>query len=92
MKNKFYFEMTDTFSGELNYCWIERFEVEAKTLLGALRKISQHTGYNFRSDGMIGDFEKLYKARKACVALYEISEHNFDGTIFKDWLVKAKKL
>lgn len=90
--NKFYFEMTDTFSGELNYCWIERFEVEAKSLRGALQKLSRVTGYNFRSTGMIGDFEKLFKARKACVALYEISEHNFDGAVFKDWLLRAKKL
>lgn len=88
----FYFEMTDTYGGELNYCWIERFEVEAKTPMGALRKVSKETGYNFRFNGMIGDFEKLYKAKNACVALYQVSEHNFDDIIFTDWKLKARKL
>ena len=88
----FYFEMTDTFGDDLNYSWIERFSVEAKTPMGALRKVSKETGYRFRFKKWIGNSEKLYKAKKACVALYEISENNFDGTIFDDWKLKTRKL
>lgn len=69
MKNKkdtFYFEMTDTFGGELNYCWLYRFSIEAKNLRGALIKLSRKTGYNFRHNGLI------YKAKNACIAAYEL--------------------
>lgn len=62
----FYFEMTDTFGGELNYSWMKRFEVSAKSLKGALQKLSRETGFNFRFDGSV------YRAKRACVALYEL--------------------
>ena len=29
MKNHYYIEMTDTFGGEANYCWVNRFIVRA---------------------------------------------------------------
>ena len=79
--NKFYFEMTDTFGGELNYTWLHRFEVTAKNLRGALIKVSRETGYNFKNNG------NYYKAKRACVALYEL-----DYEILPDWIEKAKKL
>lgn len=81
--NKFYFEMTDTFGGELNYCWLHRFEIKAKSLRGALQKLSRETGYNFRYDG------SNYRAKKACIVAYEI-DHFQD--ISQDWTDKAKKL
>ena len=63
----FFFEMTDTFGGEPNYCWIKRFEIHAKSLHGALMKLSRETGFNFRFDGI------NYRAKKACVCAYEVS-------------------
>ena len=78
----FQFEMTDTFGGELNYCWLYRFEVTAKNLKGALIKVSRETGYKFRFDGI------NYSAKNACVALYECFEVESD----MDWIEKAKKL
>lgn len=84
--NKFYFEMTDTFGEDLNYCWLKRFEISAKSLHGALIKLSYETGLNFRFDGI------NYRAKGACVAAYEVFQENFDGTIFRDWSQAAKKL
>jgi hypothetical protein len=78
---KYYFEMTDTFGGELNYCWIHRFSIKANSIRGALQKLSKETGFNFRYNGM------HYKAKKACVAAYEI-----ESDIDQEWLEKAKEL
>lgn len=78
---KYYFEMTDTFSGELNYCWLHRFTITAKSLRGALQKLSRETGYHFRNNGM------HYKAKNACIAAYEL-----EYEVQAEWLDKAKKL
>ena len=74
----FYFEMTDTFGEDLNYSWIKRFEISAKSLRGALQKLSHETGFNFRFDG------NLYRAKHACIAAYEL-EH-----VHAEW--QGKKL
>jgi hypothetical protein len=79
--NKYFFEMTDTFGGELNYCWLHRFNIKEKSLRGALQKLSKETGYNFRNNGL------HYKAKNACVVAYEI-ENEIDQT----WLDKAKEI
>ncbi len=68
--NIFYFEVTDTFGHELNYCWVRRYKINAKSLLGALRKLSKETGLHFRYNGI------YYKAKKACVGAYEM-ENDF---------------
>ena len=83
----FYFEMTDTFAGELNYCWLKKFEVKAKSLRSALIKISKETGYNFRYNGL------FYKAKDACVGLYEM-EHDFAQykIEYQQWLADAKRI
>jgi hypothetical protein len=67
-QNKFYFEMTDIFAGELNYCWIKRYIVSASSVLGALKKLSQYTKYHFKNTGT------YYKEKNSCIALYEIKE------------------
>lgn len=52
VKTVFYFEHTDLFGGECNYCWINRFAVKAKTLRGAVNILSRHIGLKHRFDGM----------------------------------------
>lgn len=85
--NTFYFEMTDTYSCELNYCWLKRFKVTAKNLKGALIKLSHETGLNFRNNG------SYYKAQKACIGLYELDfDHADYVTNNTDWLEKATEL
>lgn len=78
--NVFYFEMTDTFGHELNYCWLHRFAIEAKNLKGALIKLSRETGFNFRHNG------SYYKAKNACIGAYELELTD------KDWEERAIKL
>lgn len=81
MKNTYYFEMTDIFGSELNYCWLHRFKIEAKNIRGALIKLSHETGFHFRNNGI------YYKAKKAGVAVYEL-----DYEVDQTWLDKAKGL
>lgn len=35
-------EFTDTFGGEANYCWVDRFTVEATNIKQAITKAKQH--------------------------------------------------
>jgi len=70
--NTYFFEMTDTFGGEKNYCWIKRFKVTAKSYTHAVSKVSRETGYHFRNIARQYDM-KEWKAKKACVVLYESS-------------------
>jgi hypothetical protein len=44
MKNHYFVEMTDTFGGEANYCWVNRFIVSASTPRGAMRRVTTRTG------------------------------------------------
>jgi hypothetical protein len=40
-KNIFSYEITDTFSGEANYCWVIRGTVKAKSFRGAITAIKR---------------------------------------------------
>lgn len=51
MKNHYFVEMTDTFGGEANYCWVHRFIVSASSPRGAMRKVSRETGFAVRNVG-----------------------------------------
>jgi len=51
MKNTYFIEMTDTFGGEANYCWVNRFIVSASSERGAMRKVARQTGSNVRNVG-----------------------------------------
>jgi hypothetical protein len=85
--SKFYFELTDTFGSDLNYCWLKRFEVTANSLHGALCKLSAEIGFNFRFNG------SYYKAKNACVGLYELDFDHADFVLNNsDWLDKAIKI
>ena len=46
-KEKFFVEMTDTFSGEANYSWVRRYIVTASTMRGAVWKVSRHTNVSW---------------------------------------------
>ena len=51
MKNHYFIEMTDTFGGEANYCWVNRFIVSASTPRGAMRRVCARTGDRVRDVG-----------------------------------------
>ncbi len=48
MKNQYFIEETDTFGGEANYCWVNRFIVSASTPRGAMRRVTARTGDKVR--------------------------------------------
>jgi len=77
----FYFEVTDTFGGEPNYCRLNRFTIKAKTIRGAVIKLSRHTGLSYRNNG------RYYKAKGACIIAYEI-----DCEVDSTWLDRAETL
>ena len=78
MKQYFVVEVTDTFSGEANYCWVHRFKVKASTMMGAIRKVGQEMGLSFRKDWDCGDTAR-YNAKRACICA------------FVDWLDESQE-
>lgn len=65
MKQQFLVEMTDTFGGEANFCWVNRFLVTASTERGAIGKVTRKTGYHARSVG-----GGRYDVRGACICYF----------------------
>lgn len=47
-KHTYFIEMTDTFGGEANYCWVNRFLVSASSPRGAMRRVCARTGDTVR--------------------------------------------
>jgi len=43
-KSKYDVEYTDTFGGDANYSWVRRTQIEAPTLLAAIRKAKRFVG------------------------------------------------
>jgi hypothetical protein len=68
-KRTFNVEVTDTFGGEANYCWVRRMQVKASSLRGAISIVSRESGYSFRKDYDCGDMAR-YSARGACVCAF----------------------
>ena len=65
MKNQYFIEMTDTFGGEANYCWVNRFIVSASTPRGAMRRVTARTGDRVRDVGC-----DRWDAVGACVCFF----------------------
>ncbi len=63
-KQTYYIEVTDTFGGDLNYCWIRRYAVKATSERGAMRVVGNHAGYALRNDG------GCWRFQGACIAAY----------------------
>jgi hypothetical protein len=41
-------EITDVYGGEANYSWVTRHTIQAKSIRGALQKLSRMSGLNWR--------------------------------------------
>jgi len=65
----FFVEITDTFGGESNYSWVNRFIVKASTFRGAISKVSKETGYSFKCVMSAGDMSR-YDAKSACICAF----------------------
>ena len=68
MKHTYFIEMTDTFGGEANYCWVNRFLVSASTPRGAMRRVCARTGDSVRCV-MSGDPER-WDSTQGCVCYF----------------------
>lgn len=68
-KNSYFVEMTDTYGGEANYSWVNRFVVSANTVRGAMRKVTNETGYYTRKDYETGEMSR-YSTKSGGVCFF----------------------
>ena len=71
-KQTYFIEMTDTYGGESNYSWVNRFLVQSVSMRGAISKVTRETGYHARLTYECGD-DARYDATSACIC-YFVSE------------------
>lgn len=69
MKALWNVEVTDTYGGEANYCWVHRYQVRASSARGAIGIVSRKEGLSFRADWDSGDTAR-YNASGACVCAF----------------------
>ena len=76
-KNTYLIEMTDTFGGEPNYCWVRKYQTCSVSIRGAVAKLAKHYGGNFRQDYCDG-FSARYNAVGApiCVFIEEVDKYD----------------
>ena len=67
--NLFFVEFTDTFGGEANYSWVKRFMVSAKTMRGAISKVTRETGHYARKNYDTGELA-CYSVPGACLCYF----------------------
>ena len=65
----FKIEITDTFGGEANYCWVLRYKYRAKSILGAINMLAREYGSGWRKDSDYGDMAR-YNLQNACVCAF----------------------
>ena len=68
-KNTFNIEVTDTYGGEANYCWVRRFTIKAKSFRGAIQALSKQYGGNWKLEYTTGDMAR-YNQKGACVCAF----------------------
>ena len=61
----FFFEITDTFGGEANYCWVRRYKIAAHSIRGALRKLARNYGAGWHDVGA-----GRWDLRNACICAF----------------------
>jgi len=66
---KFKIEITDTFGGEANYCWVRRYEYKAKSIRGAIQKLAREHGAGWKLNFSTGDIAR-YDLAGACVCAF----------------------
>ncbi len=68
-KNLYDIEVTDTFEGEANYCWVRRYQVRAVSMRGAANALSRREGGYWCKDFDCGDMAR-YNMRGACICAF----------------------
>lgn len=81
MKNLYYIEVTDTFSGEANYSWVTRHIIKGTSLRGAVSRFSRLSGINWRFDGI----KYVSKSGATCFFIEEYNaEYHADYSLNMD--------
>ena len=75
---KYYFEYTDTFGGELNYCWLRRCSVMADNVITAHAIVAEHLGLDVDIDEIDILSGNSVMAKNACVAFYDVTDSVID--------------
>ena len=65
----YFVEMTDTYGGEANYSWVNRFLVKAASFQGAISKVTRKTGIRARLDYTTGDSAR-YRCPGHCIVYF----------------------
>lgn len=77
MKQIFFVEVTDTFGGEANYCWVHHFKVTATTARGAIRKVRHEVGLPEARHAWSYDDQARYDFKKTAICAFV--RHYEDG-------------
>ena len=66
-------EVTDTYGGEANYCWVRRYTIEANSERGAICKLARQHGAGWRKEWFDGETSR-YNLQNACICLFITQE------------------
>ena len=81
-KEIFYVEVTDTYGGEANYCWVRRYKVHANTVRGAMLKVGRHLGARVKRVMDCGDSYRYdFRGSAVCAFVmgYEDQAEHYSG-------------
>lgn len=67
--NNYYLELTDMFCGELNYSFVKRYTTQAKSIQGAIGKLSREVGLHFRAD-FKSNYDAIYHSTSKLTGVY----------------------
>lgn len=70
----FNIEVTDTFGGEANYCWVKRYQVKARSFRGAITALAKQYGGGWRLDYNSGGQARYNLKGAAVCAFVEYAE------------------
>lgn len=74
-RDTYYIEVTDTFAGECNYCWLRRYRVKASSERGAMRVVGRYEGLSLRDGGY------KWNAVGACIAAYVVDDVQVEDVV-----------
>ena len=73
----FFVEMTDTYGGEANYCWVKRFIIKSVSMRGAVQSLALRVGSGWKCTLNTGDFRRYdSNSGLTCFFIEEFDEDN----------------
>ena len=90
MTQDFLVEMTDTYGGEANYSWVNKFRVRAASRRGAILKVARETGFSgrMRKADEFSDFTS-HNVQGACIRFFT---YEWNDEFERFGKIKAKTL